>query len=71
MKKYNRNESVNIGEVKDLIIEIISHPDSPYWLKDAVWHSINDHSSIDAFDPVNVRSMMEFTNWNDTERGEK
>lgn len=71
MKKYNRNESANIVEVKNLVISIFEHPEAAYWLKDAIWNAINDNCTIDAFDSDNVRLMMEFTDWNDTKRGKK
>ena len=70
------NNNINIPDLPDgtdrkwtdldeLIVAIFEHPDAPYWMKDALWEAINDHSYIDSFDPAFVRVMLFFCSFDD------
>lgn len=50
-------------ELKNLIVELFDHPDTPEWLRDAMWEEINSKTSIDAYDPDQIKLMLKYANF--------
>lgn len=46
------------AEFNDLIVELLSHPETPARIFDAVWETLNTYSNIGATDELYIRSML-------------